>query len=150
MILLFLLLIIVPLIGYKWAKKNYERKLWTITGATLGAVMSPLAYGIYGIGGVMAGTIPYVGLYLGLALIGVAGVIFFFHSAVGYQLAIISGIQQPAVVVEGVGRIWVDLINGIVWGTVYGVIGSLIDRVRNRNRRIEPSTTGDKYNAEDI
>jgi hypothetical protein len=132
MILLFLLLIIVPLIGYKWAKKYNKRKLWTITCASLGAVVSPLAFGIYGIGGVIAGTIPYVGLYFGLALIGVAGAIFFFHSAVGYQLAIISGIQQPAVVVKGMGDVWIELNNGIVWGTVYGIIGFLIDRVRNR------------------
>ena len=133
MILLFLLLIIVPLIGYKWAKKYNKRKLWTITCASLGAVVSPLAYGIYGIGMYLAFLQPYIGL----VFIAIAGAIFFFHSAVGYKAAIILGIQTPAVVTSGMDDIWIDLINGIVWGAIYGLIGYLIDRVRNRQPQIE-------------
>ena len=148
MILLFLLLIILPIISYKWAKKYKKRRLWTITCASLGAIVCPLAFGIYGIGGVIAVTIPYVGLYLGLALVGVAGAIFFSHSAVGYYLAITLGIQQPAVVVEGMGQVWVELINGIVWGTAYGLIGFIIDRLRNRRTQMGSHIAEGKCNQE--
>jgi hypothetical protein len=148
MILLFLLLLVVPLVSYKWAKKYKNGKLWTITCASLGAIVCPLAFGIYGIGGVIAGTIPYVGLYVGLALIAVAGAIFFSHSAVGYYLAIALGIQQPAVVVEGMGQVQVELINGIVWGTVYGLIGFLIDRLRNRRTQMDSHIPEGKCNQE--
>lgn len=148
MILFLLFLLVVPLIGYKWARRHYKRKLWTITCASLGAIVCPLAFGIYGIGGVIAGTIPYVGLYLGLALVGVAGAIFFTHSAVGYYLAITLGIQRPAVVVEGMGQVWVELINGIIWGLAYGLIGFIIDRLRNRKAEMNANIPEDKCNQE--
>jgi hypothetical protein len=135
MILLFLLLLIVPFFCHWWANRYKQKKLWTVTLASFGVIVSPLAYGIYGIGGVIAGSIPYIGLYLGLAFIGIAGLIFFSHSPVGYQITIATGIQESAVVVAGLGRLWIEIINGIVWGTVYGAIGMLIDKFRNRHAK---------------
>jgi hypothetical protein len=131
MILLYLLLLIIPFFGFWWARRYKQTKLWTITLASLGAIISPLAFGIYGVGGVIAGTISYVGLYVGIAFVWIASAIFFLHSAVGYKIAIATGIQEPAVVVCGLNSLLIEIINGIIWGIVYGIIGILIDKLRS-------------------
>lgn len=121
MILLFLFLVLVPLVAYKLAKKYKPRKLWTVTLSCFGAIVCPLGFGIYGLG-----FIPY----LGVVFIGIGLFIFSWHSPVGYEIAIAAGIQKPRVVVSGLGHVWIGIINGIVWGVVYGAVGYLIDRLR--------------------
>jgi len=122
MILFFLLLILIPLVAYKLAKRHRPRKLWTVTLFCFGAIICPLGYGIYGLG-----FIPF----LGLVFTGFGLFISFWHSFVGYKIAIAAGIQKPAVLVSGLGHVWIDVFNGIVWGVLYGAIGYLIDRLRN-------------------
>ncbi len=122
MLLLFLLLILIPLVAYKLAERYKPRKLWTVTLSSFGAIVCPLGFGIYGLG-----IIPY----LGLVFVGVALFISFWHSSVGYEIAIAAGIQEPRVVVSGFGNVCIYIINGIVWGVAYGAIGYLIDWLRN-------------------
>ncbi|MGO8991457.1 MAG: hypothetical protein ACLQGU_04620 [bacterium] len=122
MMLLFLLLILIPLVAHKLAKRYKSRKLWAVTLSCFGAIVCPLGFGIYGLG-----IIPY----LGLVFIGVALFIFSWHSPVGYEIAIAAGIQEPKVVVSGLSHVWIDIINGIVWGISSGAIGYLIDWLRN-------------------
>ena len=129
MLLLFLLLILIPLAAYKLAKRYKPRKLWTVTLFCFGAIVCPLGYGIYGLG-----LIPF----LGLVFIGFGLFISFWHSFVGYKIAIAAGIQEPAVVVSGLGHVWTDVFNGIVWGVLYGAIGYLIDWLRKGQSRSDP------------
>lgn len=123
MLLLFLFFILIPLVAYKLAKRHRPRRLWTVTLFCFGAIVCPLGYGIYGLG-----FIPFLGLVF---FIGFGLFISFWHSFVGYKIAIAAGIQEPAVVVSGLGRVWIGVFNGIVWGVLYGAIGYLIDWLRN-------------------
>jgi len=121
MILISLLFFIVPLLSYKWAKKHRHKKLWTITCASVGAIIDPLVFGIYGFGFVLGSIgIPFVAIGLFLTSL----------SSVGFELAIFLGIQKPGIVVTGFGYLWIGLINGIIWGALFGSIGFLIDKIR--------------------
>ncbi len=122
MILLFLLLVLIPFAVYKLAKRHRPKRLWTVTLFSVGAIVCPFGYGIYGLA-----FIPF----LGLVFIELGLFIFFWHSSVGYRIAIAAGIQEPGVVVSGLGHVWIDIINGILWGVLYGAIGYLIDWLRN-------------------
>ncbi len=126
MILFLLLLSVVPFVSYNFANKYYSKKIWMITLASFGIVVCPLSFGVYGLG-----FIPYVGLIFAL----IAGLFFFSHLPVGYAIAIALGIQEPRVVVSGVDHLWINIINSIVWGIVYGVVGFLIDLKNSRKAK---------------
>ncbi len=76
----------------------------------------------------------FIHSYIAIALLPIAA-IFILHTTVGYEIAIFLGVQEPGIVVEGLGHSWVDIINGVVWGIVYGFVGFIIDLIRSRRKR---------------
>jgi F0F1-type ATP synthase assembly protein I len=43
---------------------------------------------------------------------------------------VLLGLVPRGEVVSGIGHIYVELFNGILWGVVYGSLGFLVDRFR--------------------
>jgi len=70
--------------------------------------------------------VPYVGLVPGM--IGLP--LTLFHGTPGLEIATILGIRDSGKIVKGNEHRVIGLINALVWGVVYGVIGFGIDRYR--------------------
>ena len=59
-----------------------------------------------------------------------------FHGAPGFEVAKYLGLVPPMSVVEDMGHIYVEGINAIVWGAIYGALGWVIDRIRAAGHRV--------------
>ena len=125
MILLLLLLIIIPIFAYKWAKSNHPVYKFIILGVSFGAIVAPFSMGLYA-----TFFIPFIGLPTGM--LGLAMVMF--HSAPGYQLAIELQLIPSGVVTTASSNIIIAIINGVAWGLIYGIIGYVIDKYRNNRQ----------------
>ncbi len=53
-----------------------------------------------------------------------------FHGPPGYQFALWLGVVPPNKVVSGLGNVYIELLNGVLWAAVYGIVGSIIDWAR--------------------
>lgn len=123
MLISLLLLITLPVAAYIWSRKHRPKSRYFITLLTLGLIVTPLSLGLYatyflGPAGIVTG------------MIGLASVMF--HGAPGYQISLHLGLIPLGEVATGSSHIIVSIINGILWGLVYGAIGYGIDRLRNR------------------
>ncbi len=119
MILLLLLLIMIPIFAYKWAKSNHPKYKFIILGISFGTIVAPFSMGLYA-----TFFIPFIGFPTGM--LGLAMVMF--HSAPGYQLAIQLDLIPAGVVTTASSNGIIALVNGLIWGAVYGAIGYIIDR----------------------
>jgi hypothetical protein len=116
----------VPIAAAYWAKQHAPVHAAAITGAAVGAVISPVSLGIYA-------AAFFLGPFgLPLVLIGLPSSIF--HGTPGLHLARYLEIIPPGVV-EGIGRLYVDLLSALVWIPAYAAAGWLIDRLRAHRRR---------------
>jgi len=127
MILFLLLLALVPIVAYAWAKRHAPMHRNTMLGVGLGLVASPLSLGLYatyflGPIGIVTGM---VGLVLGL-----------WHGAPGYNICVALGLVPVSTVVEGSSHVAVEIANGVFWGIVYGVLGYGIDRFLNSRKAL--------------
>ncbi len=120
MLLLLLLLIVVPITVWYWATRHKPRLRWLVTGAAFGVVASPWSLGLYA-----TYFVPYVGLPSGM--VGLFLVLV--HGIPGFELAKHFGLIAPTSVVEGAGHFYVEALNALVWGPLYGAIGWILDRV---------------------
>ena len=121
MLLLLLLLILVPTTASYWAARHKPGQRWLITGAAFGVVASPWSLGLYA-----TYFIPYVGLPSGL--VGLCLVLV--HGTPGFEIAKNLGLIVPSSVVEGAGHLYVEALNVLVWGPIYGAAGWIVDRIR--------------------
>ena len=116
-------LIVVPFGAFVWAKRQRPESVGVITGASFGLVVAPVSLGLYatyflGPLGIVTGMI---GLLSGM-----------FHGAPGYYISTFVGIVPERTVVEGVGRFYVEAVNGIFWALIYGALGWVVDYARKR------------------
>jgi hypothetical protein len=118
-----LLLALVPIGGYFYAKTKKPDRKFFITGIALGSIISPLSMGIYAIY-----YIPIIGLVPGL--IGLLSSLF--HGPVGYNLAIWIGLHKDRTVITFPTNVMIEVINGVFWGLIYGLIGYGIDLLRKK------------------
>lgn len=121
MILLLLLLWLVPIIAAVISYRRASRHLWRNTGIAFGLVVSPATLGLYGL------------YFLGpiAALFGIVGLpLQLLHGSPGYDLAIRLGLVPAGTAVEGMMHAPIEVINGAIWGVVYGVAGWAIDAFR--------------------
>lgn len=125
MSLLLLTLIAVPMAARHWAKRNEPQHSAAITGVAFGSVASPFSLGLY-IGAFFLG--PF-----GLPLVAIGLPASIFHGTPGFRIAVELSVIPPGVV-EGISRLYVELLNAMVWAPVYGAIGWLVDRVRKSRR----------------
>jgi hypothetical protein len=115
----------VPIGAAYWAKHHAPVHAAAITGAALGAVISPLSLGIYAAAFLLG---PF-----GLPLVFVGLPSSIFHGTPGLRLARYLEVIPPGVV-EGIGRLYVDSLSALVWIPAYAAAGWLIDRLRTHRR----------------
>jgi len=120
MIVLLVLLVLVPIAAWLYARRFMPQFSATATGVGFGLVVSPLSMGLYatyflGPFGIVTGMI---GLVSGM-----------FHTAPGFHIIRSLGLVPPGVI-EGVGHLYVETANGLIWAVVYGSLGRVIDHVR--------------------
>lgn len=110
---------VVPLLTFLWARRRAPRKVWRLTGVSLGFIVAPASSGLYGL--------YFVGPLV--ALLGLIGFpLAMFHGEPGFELATLLGLREPRTVVQGVERIYIALLNAVVWSVVYGGLGWAVDR----------------------
>lgn len=123
MLALLILLIILPVATYLWARKNKPEKKFFITLLAFGLIITPLSMGLYstyflGPAGIVTGMIGLISSM--------------FHTVPGYQLSLSLGFIPRGEVVRGSSQIIVIIFNGVFWASVYGAIGYGVDKFRNR------------------
>lgn len=124
-----ILLCAVPVIAYFATRRRAPQRTWTISGAAFGAVVSPLALGLYSLYFLSSwGFIPGM---LGLVLTLV-------HGWPGFRIATLSGVVSSGVVNGTSSSLAIELINGLVWAAFYGLIGLMVDRARRRRVATHP------------
>ena len=119
-LLLLLLLGLIPVAAYRYAKRRHPNHLFLISGVALGSIASPFSLGLYA-----TFFIPYVGLVPGMLGLFAS----MFHGVPGFKVATELGII-PLGVVEGSSEVYLALIDGAIWATVYGCVGWVIDAIR--------------------
>jgi len=104
------------------------QRTWLVTGAAFGLVVSPLSLGLYS---------TFFASPIGLPS-GMLGLVSsLFHGAPGYEAAVWLGLVSSREVVSGVGLVYIELLNGVFWAIVYGLLGFVVDRVcLARSRRV--------------
>ena len=125
MILLLLLLILIPITSYKWAKSHRPEYKFTILGISLGTIAAPFSLGLYA-----TFFIPIIGLPTGI--LGLVMVMF--HGDPGFQVAVQQELIPPGVVTGNSSRVIIALINAFIWGAAYGAIGYLVDKYRKHRQ----------------
>ena len=124
--LLLLLLICLPILANRVARRLANDHMWLFTGLTFGAVISPLSIGLYSIGF----AIPVVG-----AVVGIPGLLStMVHETPGFDVATYFGLRDPGEIVSGVTGLEIELINGVVWGLFYALVGLVFDIWRRAKR----------------
>ena len=119
-----LILLVMLLIGaYFWAKKKKAENKFLITLLIFGLIIAPLSLGLY--------STYFFGPY-GIVTGMVGLVSSMFHGAPGYHISLNLGLIPIGEVVKGTSKILVDIVNGVFWALVYGAIGYGIDLFRNR------------------
>ena len=120
------LFIIVPVVAYKVARRRTPKYVYSITGASLGAVIAPISFGLYSWYFVsVVGVVPGM---IGLILVMV-------HEVPGFYLAVNLGLVPAGKVVTGFTHYAiVEVLNGVVWLICYGALGYAIDRFRSRRK----------------
>jgi hypothetical protein len=127
----------VPISAFLWARQSARQRLWLITGAAFGAVVSPAAMGLY--------TLYYIPGYLPDRFLAVSGPVLLppgmvglllalIHGEPGYNLAIWLGFVPPRTVVEGTQHVSIAILDGIVWSLVYGTLGGFIDWAQQKRK----------------
>jgi len=91
------------------------------TGVALGLVISPLSTGLYS-------TFFLSPLGFPTGMLGLVSTLF--HGAPGYQFALWLGVVPPNEVVRGVGHVYIELLNGVFWAAIYGILGFIVDWAR--------------------
>jgi hypothetical protein len=125
-VFLLIALVFVPITAWLVARRYMPQFSATATGVGLGLVVSPVSLGLYwtyflGPSSIL-GPVGFV-----TGMIGLASAMF--HGPPGFHIARSLGLIPPGVV-EGVGHVYVEMANALVWGAVYGALGWVIDRVR--------------------
>lgn len=122
-----LLLILVPIAAWLWAKRHRPSQLWRITGAAFGAIIYPSSLGFF--------YATFVASPLGPVPSLIGHIPAWFHGAPGYEIATSIGFVESHKELEGIDYIWISGVNAIVWGIAYGALGWLVDRHLAEKRR---------------
>jgi hypothetical protein len=118
---LMVFLILVPIAAYWLARRRFPKHVYRVVGIAFGAVFSPWAAGLYSLYFLSPwGLVPGM---VGLALMLV-------HGVPGFELATYFGLIPPTVVSGLRSNVVIELLNGVVWAAIYGLLGFAVDRIR--------------------
>lgn len=109
---------VVPVLTFLWARRRAPKKVWRLTGMSLGLIVAPALSGFYGLCFVapLAALLGLVGLPLAM-----------FHGEPRFDLATMLSLRDPRTVVRGVEHLYIALFNACVWSVVYGAVGWAMD-----------------------
>lgn len=128
MLLFLLILALVPIVAFWFARRHYPRHVFAISGATLGSVISLVSLGVFALM-----VIPVIGPLLGkVGLLSNA-----IHKSTSYSLAMAFGLIPSGPGNTGVSRFYIGVVDAIFWATIYGAAGAIIDLVRSRKHGAE-------------
>jgi hypothetical protein len=120
---------VVPVLTYRYARRNSPSHVWCATGIAVEAVASPASFGTYSFYWLGALIGP---LGLPLAGLGILGLMLtLLHGAPGFYLATILGLRGSGVV-HGFQYVYIEFLNAVVWAVAYGAIGWALDFVIRR------------------
>lgn len=124
------ILLLLPLVVYRIAKRVNPSRTWTAAGFAFGLIVAPASLGLYAL---------YFFSPIGF-LPGMVGLLsLFVHGTPGYEVVTALGLRDPRTIVNAQQYVTIDIINGLCWGVFYGGLGYLIDRWRGR-RSTGPGT----------
>jgi len=112
---------LIPVGVSRWARVACPRRHYTIVGICVGAVADPFSLGLYA-----TFFIPLVGFVPGMIGLGFA----MLHGSPGFYLATTLGLLPVGVVVHGIQHSYLAVLNGLIWGALYRIVGALVDRWR--------------------
>lgn len=128
MLILFLpALLLIPIFAYRFARRKLPHRVFVITGATFGAIVSPVSMGLYS--WFFLSPLGLIPGFVGLVLESI-------HGPPGFHLAISLGLVRGVEVAsDPAQQAIIEVINAIVWSLFYGLLGYVVDYVRNRPRK---------------
>jgi hypothetical protein len=115
------LLLLLPFVVYRLAKRAHSSRTWALTGLSFGLIVSPASLGFYLLYGVHPlGFLP-----------GMLGLLSsFVHMSPGFEIATALGLRDAGTVVDVFSQegVMIEAINGLFWGVVYGTLAHLAER----------------------
>ena len=112
-------LVIIPLVVNYFTKGNDSINRFMWLGIAFGLVVAPVSFGL-----IQMTYIPFIGKFLGLT-----GVISnLIHGTVGYLCLMGSGIIEYGAVIGATQLTMINIVNGVLFGYIYGLIGYAIDK----------------------
>jgi hypothetical protein len=114
----YLFLVLVPIIAFAWANASCPRYAWRIGGAAFGAIAYPFFFAM---------TLPLMSIGLENHLHG-------FFMEPGQTLFILLKGHRP----RGSEHYFHFALSAVIWGSIYGIVGTLIDRYPTRKRILAP------------
>jgi hypothetical protein len=112
-------LAIVPLSSLYLTKNFQTKKKFMWNGVAFGMVIAPVSFGL-----IQMTYIPIIGKLLGL--VGVIGNLT--HGSIGYLCLLGSGVLEMNTVITASQLIMINLVNGVLFAYIYGLIGYAVDR----------------------
>jgi len=112
-------LAIVPLSCMYLTKNMQIKNRFMLNGIALGMVIAPVSFGL-----IQMTYIPFIGKFLGLA--GV--IVNLTHGSIGYISLLWSGLIESNTAITATELTMVNIFNGVLFASIYGLIGHTLDR----------------------
>ena len=111
-------LAIIPVAVFGLTKTYSVHRRYLLTGLMTGLVIAPVSMGL-----IEFTYIPIIGK--GIGLVGM--LLNLIHGSVGYFFLVSFGGLKPGILLDTSQLISINVVNALIWGTYYGVVGYNID-----------------------
>ena len=112
-------LAIVPVVSLHLTKNLDTNKRFMWNGIAFGMVVTPVSFGF-----IQMTYIPFIG-----KLLGFVGVVrYLTHGSIGYLCLPASGVLEMNTVITASQLIMINVVNGVLFAYIYGLIGYAVDR----------------------
>jgi len=120
-------LAIVPLTSIHLTRDMQTKNRFMWNGIALGMVIAPVSFGL-----IQMTYIPFIGKLLGL--VGIISNLT--HGTVGYICLLGTGVLEMNAVITATELVMINVVNGLLFAYVYGLIGYAVDRRREAKRTL--------------
>jgi hypothetical protein len=107
-------LLLLPLIVYRLAKRAHSSRTWALTGLSFGLIVSPASLGLYGLYfvhpvGFLPGMLGFMSSMI--------------HGVPGFEIITALGLRDAHTVVNEQEHVMIEVINGLFWGSFTALWG---------------------------